>query len=83
MIIEVCGPGCPRCRATEKNVLQVLKELEMELGEEAQVIAIKDIKQISDRGVIITPAVLIDGVKVCEGRIPRPQEVREWIEERR
>ena len=83
MIIEVCGPGCPRCQATEKNVLQVVKELGMELGEEAQVIEIKDIKQISARGVILTPAVVIDGVKVCEGRIPSPQEVKKWIEERR
>jgi len=79
MIIEVCGPGCPRCRATENNVLQALKELEVELGDEAQVIEIKDIKQISARGVIMTPAVVIDGVKVCEGRIPSPQEVRKWI----
>jgi len=83
MMIEVCGPGCPRCQATEKNVLQALKELGMELGEEAMVVEIKDIKQISDRGVIMTPAVVIDGVKVCEGRIPNPQEVREWLEERR
>jgi len=83
MIIEVCGPGCPRCQATEKNVLQVVKELGMELGEEAQVVEVKDIKQISARGVIMTPAVLIDGVKVCEGRIPGPQEVKKWIEERK
>jgi len=83
MMIEVCGPGCPRCQATEKNVLQALKELGMELGEEAMVVEIKDIKQIGDRGVIMTPAVVIDGVKVCEGRIPNPQEVREWLEERR
>ena len=83
MTIEVCGPGCPRCQATEKNVLQALKELGIELGDEAQVVEIKDIKQISARGVILTPAVVIDGVKVCEGRIPSPQEVRKWIEERR
>ena len=83
MIIEVCGPGCPRCQAAEKNVLEALKELGMQLGEEAMVVEIKDIKQISDRGVIMTPAVVIDGVKVCEGRIPNPQEVREWLEERR
>ena len=79
MIIEVCGPGCARCQAAEKNVVQALKELGKELGEEAQVIEIKDIKQISARGVIMTPAVIIDGVKVCEGRIPSPQEVRKWI----
>ena len=83
MIIEVCGPGCPRCQAAEKNVLKALKELEVELGEEAMVVEIKDIRQISARGVIMTPAVLIDGVKVCEGRIPNPQEVRKWIEEMR
>ena len=83
MIIEVCGPGCPRCQAAEKNVLQALKELEKELGEEIQVIEIKDIKQISAKGVVLTPAVIIDGVKVSEGRIPSPQEVRKWIEERR
>jgi len=82
MIIEVCGPGCPRCQATEKNVLQALKELGMELGDEAMVVEIKDIKQISARGVIMTPAVVIDGVKVCEGRIPSPEEVRKWIGER-
>ena len=83
MIIEVCGLGCPRCQATEKNVVQAFKELEIELGDEAQVVKIKDIKQISARGVIMTPAVLIDGVKVCEGRIPSPQEVKKWIEEKK
>ncbi|GAI30857.1 unnamed protein product, partial [marine sediment metagenome] len=78
MIIEVCGPGCPRCQATEKNVLQALKELGMELGDDAMVIEIKDIKQISARGVIMTPAVVIDGVFIV-GIIGAllPQE---WIE---
>lgn len=83
MIIEVCGPGCPRCQATEKNVVQALKELGMELGEEAMVVEIKDIKQISARGVVMTPAVVIDGVKAFEGRIPSPQEVKKWIEEKK
>jgi small redox-active disulfide protein 2 len=78
MIIEVCGPGCPRCQATEKNVLQALKEL----GKEAQVVKIKDIKQISARGVMMTPAVIVDGVKAFEGRIPSPEEIKRWIEEK-
>ncbi len=80
MLIEICGPGCPRCQAIEKNVLQALKEQGVELGDEAMVVKIKDIKQLSARGVIMTPAVLIDGVKVCEGRIPSPQEIKKWIE---
>ena len=83
MIIEVCGPGCPRCQATERNVLQALKELGKELGEEAMVVEIKDIRQISARGVIMTPAVVIDGVKAFEGKIPSPEEVKNWIEARK
>ena len=82
MIIEVCGPGCPRCQATGKNVLQALKELGMELGDDAMVVEVKDIKQISARGVVITPAVIIDGVKAFEGKIPSPEEVRKWIEQK-
>lgn len=78
MIIEVCGPGCPRCQATEKNVLQALKEM----GKEAQVVKVKDIKQISAQGVIMTPAVIVDGVKAFEGRIPSPEEIKKWIEEK-
>jgi small redox-active disulfide protein 2 len=83
MIIEVCGTGCPRCQATEKNALQAIKELGMKLGEDAMVTEIKDVKQISARGVIITPAVVIDRVKVCEGRIPSTDELKKWIEERK
>ena len=82
MIIEVCGPGCPRCQATERNVLQALKELGKELGEEAMVVEIRDIRQISARGVIMTPAVVIDGVKAFEGKIPSAEEVKKWIEAR-
>jgi len=83
MIIEVCGPGCPRCQTTKKNTKQALEELQMKLGEDAQVVEIKDVKEISARGVIITPAVIIDGVKVCEGRIPNAQEIKKWIQERK
>ena len=82
MIIEVCGPGCPRCQATEKNAVEALKQLGKQVGEDVQVVEVKDVKEISARGVIITPALLIDGVKMCEGRIPSPQEVKKWIEEK-
>jgi len=78
MIIEVCGPGCPRCQATEKNVLQALKEL----GKEAEVVKVKDFREISVRGVMMTPAVIIDGVKVCEGRIPAAEEIKNWLQEK-
>jgi len=83
MIIEVCGPGCPRCHATKENVRKALLELELKEGEDVVLVEIKDPELMSARGVFMTPGVVIDGIKVSEGRIPNPQEVRKWIEERR
>jgi small redox-active disulfide protein 2 len=81
MKIEVCGPGCARCQLAGKNVREAVKELGMD--SEAQVVEIHDIKEISARGVLVTPAVFIVGVKVCQGRIPSAKEVRKWLEEKR
>jgi small redox-active disulfide protein 2 len=83
MIIEVCGKGCAKCEMTEKNVLQAMKELGMNPGIDALVTKIKDIKMISARGVIMTPAVVIDGVKMSEGRIPEVKEIKKWLEEKK
>ena len=83
MMIEVCGPGCPRCHATKENIRKVLKEMELKEGEEVALMEIKDPKMMAARGVFMTPAVLIDAVKVCEGRIPSPKEIKGWIEERK
>lgn len=83
MIIEVCGPGCPRCQATKENVRKALKEMELEEGKEVGVTEIKDPKIMAARGVFMTPAVVIDGVKVCEGRIPNTEEIKKWVEEKK
>ena len=82
MIIEVCGPGCPRCHATKDNVGKALQELDLKEGEDVAVTHIKDPKMMAARGIMFTPGVIIDGVKVSEGRIPDVQEVKKWIEER-
>ena len=81
MKIEICGPGCARCHATMDNVQKVVRELGLE--QEAAVTEIRDIKAISSRGVFLTPGVVIDDVKVSEGRIPSPEEIKEWIKERK
>ena len=82
MIIEVCGTGCPRCQATKANVAKAIKELGLKDGEDVAVAEVKDPRLMAARGVMFTPAILIDGVKVMEGGIPTPQEAKKWIEER-
>jgi len=43
------------------------------------VIKVKDIKSISSYGVMITPALVIDGVVKVAGKIPKVEEIKEWI----
>lgn len=75
MKIEVFGPGCPKCANTEAVIKAVLAEL----GCQAEVVKISDIAAIVDRGVMFTPAVMIDGKKVCEGKVPTVDMVKGWL----
>lgn len=81
MKIEICGPGCAKCHATTGNVQKVVKELG--LGKEIEVSEIKDIMAITTKGVLLTPGVIVDGVKVSEGRIPSTEEIKKWINEKK
>jgi len=72
MKIEVVGPGCPRCKATEKNVNEALKEL----GIDAEVTHIYDMGEIAKRGVMFTPALIVDGQIKTSGKIPTVGEIK-------
>lgn len=80
MKIEICGPGCAKCHATMENVRKVVKEMGLE--KEVAVAEEKDIMAISTKGVLLTPGIVIDGARASEGRIPSPEEVKKWIEDR-
>ena len=75
MEIKVLGPGCPKCRQTEK----IVKEAVAEAGVEAQVEKVTDTMQIAGYGVFGTPAVVVDGEVKSVGKIPSKQEVSAWI----
>ncbi|KKM09524.1 glutaredoxin [Clostridiales bacterium PH28_bin88] len=75
MKIEVLGTGCPKCLKTE----QVIREVLEEMGLQAEVVKVTDIDDIVARGVMITPAVVIDDNKVLEGKIPGKNEVESWL----
>ncbi len=75
MKIEVLGTGCARCNTTEEIVRQAVQEA----GIEAQVIKVKDIREIAKYGVMVTPAVVVDGELKSAGKIPDMEEVISWI----
>ena len=75
MKIVVYGPGCARCHETERVVRHVVDEL----GVGAEVQKVTDFRAMAEAGVVATPAVSIDGVLKSAGRIPKSDEVREWV----
>jgi len=77
MKIEVLGPGCMKCEKIYEIVETTLKEL----GKEAELSKVKDIKSIAQYGILMTPALVIDGKVLCSGRVPGSAEIRKWLTE--
>jgi len=75
MDIKVLGPGCPKCEQTEK----VVKEALQEAGVQATVEKVKDAMQIAGYGVFGTPAVVVDGEVKSVGKIPKKEDVIQWV----
>ena len=75
MHIKVLGPGCPRCHKMEETVTEAINEL----GAEASVEKVADMKAIMEYPVLTTPGLVIDEELVCAGRIPSKAEVTNWI----
>jgi small redox-active disulfide protein 2 len=76
MKIEVLGTGCPKCNTTTENVKKALAELD----KSAEVVKVTDINQMIERGVMSTPALIIDGKVMAQGKIPKVEEIKVWIQ---
>ena len=75
MKIEVLGPGCMKC----EKIYEIVERTVKELGKEAELSKVKDIKSITQYGVLMTPALVINGKVLCSGRVPGSAEIREWL----
>ncbi|MCX6094890.1 MAG: thioredoxin family protein [Candidatus Bipolaricaulota bacterium] len=75
MRIEVLGTGCPKCKATVANAQKAVAEL----GIQAEVVKIEDLMEIASRGVMMTPAVVVDGEVKVVGKIPTVDEIKKWL----
>jgi len=75
--IKVLGPGCKKCKEMEKAVHKAVEEI----GLDAAVEKVEDIKKITEYNVLMTPGLVINGkVKVC-GRVPKHKDIVRYIQE--
>lgn len=77
MQIKVVGPSCARCKSLEAKVKHVLAELDIS----AEVQKISDYMEIIETGILATPGLIINGQVKCTGRVPKEEEIMNWIKE--
>jgi small redox-active disulfide protein 2 len=74
-VIEVLGPGCPRCHETHRVVRHVVEEAKLD----CLVQKVESLDRMVELGVLKTPAVAFDGKVVLSGRIPSSEEIRRLL----
>jgi len=79
MRIQIAGPGCPNCQATENNVFNACAELNLP----ADISHVYNVAEFVSLGVTRTPAVLLDGEIVIAGRVPTVQDLVTLLSARR
>lgn len=75
MKIEIIGSGCPRCKELMSNARKAVAEI----GVEAEIVKVSEIKDIIERGVMVTPALSIDGEVVSAGKVLSSDEIKKII----
>ena len=77
MEIKVFGPGCSKCAETEKRVREVVAAT----GKQVSVQKITDFKEMMASGIMSTPALSINVIIKCTGRVPTKEEIMDWLNE--
>ncbi len=76
MTIQIYGTGCTKCNMLEKEVRKAIENS----GVDAQIEKIEDIEQIMEAGIMLTPALGIDGVVKSTGKVLSEKHIIELIE---
>ena len=77
MTIKILGGGCPNCHALKENAKQATNELGLS---DVSIEHVTDIADITEYGVMSTPAIVINGEVKAAGRIPTPEEIKGWLQ---
>ena len=74
--VQVLGPGCPKCVELAKRT----QEAAQAAGGDFEVEKVTDLKQIMSYGVIMTPALVVDGQVKVVGKVPSVDEIKKLIQ---
>ena len=75
MKIQILGTGCPKCKQLAENAEKAAKEL----GIQFEMEKVTDINKIMEFGVMMTPALAIDGTVRSVGKVLSPDEIKKML----
>jgi small redox-active disulfide protein 2 len=73
--IQILGTGCPKCKKLAENAEAAAKEL----GIEFEIEKVTDINEIMKFGVMMTPALVVDGDVKVVGKVPSTDEINQML----
>lgn len=78
MKIEILGTGCPKCKKLTELTRNIIQELDITV----EITKVTDINKIIEYGVMVTPALVIDGEIKVVGKIPGKEDIIKWVTEK-
>lgn len=73
--IQILGTGCPKCKKLAENAETAAKEL----GVDYEMEKVTDLNAIMAFGVMMTPALAVDGVVKVVGKVPEPADIKKLL----
>ncbi len=73
--IQILGTGCPKCKKLAENAEEAAKEL----GIDYELEKVTQINDIMKMGVMVTPALAIDGTVKVAGKVASPDDIKAML----
>lgn len=73
--LQILGTGCPKC----KKLAELTEEAVKGLGIEYELEKVSDIQEIMKFGVMIMPALVVDGEVKVAGKVPSVEDIKKMI----
>jgi small redox-active disulfide protein 2 len=73
--IQILGTGCPKCKKLAENAEAAAKDL----GIEYSIEKVTQISEIMKLGVMVTPALAIDGQVKTVGKVPAVEDIKQML----
>lgn len=75
MKVQILGTGCPKCKKLTENAQAAIAEL----GLDCDVEKVTDVNEIMKFGVMMTPALAVDGQVKSVGKVASPDEIKKML----